>query len=129
MKQNLDALNLVYGPTAFFMRVSIVLFNLKLFGPYFERHGILIIIVVLVQTLGFLIDFSIAFSTHSLCVSIESLRNNFCGKISSAIIVQGGISCILDFLLFCLPLYIISQLKFKRAGKVQVMALLSTGIV
>lgn len=128
MKQNLDALNLVYGPTAFFMRVSIVLFNLKIFG-HSQRCSILIIIVVLVQSLGFLIDFSIAFSTHSLCVSIESLRNNFCRKISSAIIVQGGISCILDFLLFCLPLYIINRVRLERARKVRIMALFSTGIV
>lgn len=125
---DLDALNLVYGPTAFFVRLSLVLLYFRVFSSS-RSFRYLAISILVSQTLFFLIDLAVACSAHSLCVSIKSLQDHLCNTISNVVIVQSALSVAMDLLVLALPITRVMKLRLSLSKKLVLIALFSTGFI
>jgi len=122
--QKLDALNLVYGPTTFFARLSLILFYSRISKVGWAKK--LIIFLQLSQTLFFLVDLAVASSAHALCVSVVSLQDRLCNTISNVVIAQSAASLAMDLLVLFIPSKIVWHLVMKRSQKLLLIALFST---
>ena len=128
--QNLDSLNLVYGPTTFFVRLSLILFYFRIFATRWSRAlKYLTVLILVFQTLFFLIDLAVACSMHSLCVSIASLDDHRCNTISIVVTAQSAASVAMNLLILFIPITLIIQYPITWSRKLPFAALFSTGFM
>ena len=129
LSQKPDSLNLIYGPTAFFVRLSLILMLSRMFcsdrSKRYMRYSI--ILILLAQTLFFTIDLAISISSHSQCVSVKSLQGQFCNNLSTVLTAQSAVSVTMDFAILLIPIVCIWRMQCAAESRWKLIGIFSIG--
>lgn len=119
---------IVYGPTIFFAKVSILFLYLQIFYVHSHmRHWIYFAFILLTIFYSAYIAASIAYAC--ICNQSNFLRVKTCLNYPNLLYGQGSLNVATDFLILCLPIKPICNLQVSRKRKVGIFAILMTGSV
>lgn len=122
---------MVYGPTIFFAKASLLLLVLRVFSP--DRWTRYSIYFGLTTTFAFHLGTTVAFG--ALCIPRrgeswpEGLFSTHCGKAISMTYIQGTFNVVSDFYILIIPIPVVVRLQLPLRKKVGVCAIFMTGLL
>ncbi|KAI9836483.1 MAG: hypothetical protein M1837_003389 [Sclerophora amabilis] len=126
--QGLQAVGMVYGPTVFFVKLSILLLYLRIFGIN-KAMKILIYSTIAVQAVFYTVLFGLSIGQQLRCIGRDSITVKYCIDSSKWVLAQGIFNVISDFFVLLLPLGKIWQLKLSLRRKLGVSSIFMAGSV
>ena len=122
---------MLYGPTVFFAKLSLLLLYLRIFSPdrwtrLFIYFGIGVIFIVYTVTASILVGLCIPRKGESWALGLLSSR---CRDTMAMTYVQGIFNIISDFYVLVLPLPVVWKLQLPLRKKVAVSAVFMTGLL
>ena len=86
-----------------------------------------IILILLAQTIFFIVDLAISISSHSQCIFVESLEGQFCNNLSTVLTAQSAVSVTMDFAVLLIPIVCIWRMQCAAGSRWKLIAMFSIG--
>ena len=128
--QTLEASVITYTLTISMVKISILLLYRRIFTtPHFKRATLVVGTACIAWLIAALLCLAFQCRTNAERYSADALFSNQCIDLKTYWIAVTGSNLVLDLIVLCMPLYIVSNLKIPTRQKIWLCGIFALGIL
>ncbi|KAM0794903.1 hypothetical protein BDR22DRAFT_939785 [Usnea florida] len=128
--KTLDAAVITYTLTIFMVKISILLLYRRIFTtPLFKRATLIVGTACVAWLIAALLCLAFQCRTNAERYNLDTLFSNHCIDLKGYWIAVTGSNLVLDLVVLCMPLYIVSNLKIPTRQKLWLSGIFALGIL